>query len=1093
MIHMGKLFAYTRSIGFALCSLLALSSSAAWAQLAPNRYALILEDAPVASKFSSQEKMQSLEAMSYRHGIELRQRAVRSELESRNIPVVASVSTVLNAIFVLAPKDRVPELQSLPGVLGVVQERLHQPALNRATTLLNAPAAWTNLGGVTNAGKGIKIAILDSGIDQTHAAFQDPSLSMPAGYPICNGDDCNYTSNKVIVARSYVRLLAAGSDPSNPAADSRPDDYSARDRSGHGTATASCAAGVSNTGPSGVTFNGIAPKAYLGNYKIYGSPGVNDQVGDAPIVAALEDAINDGMDIISFSSGGPAISGPLDTGSICGNAAGVPCDLSGQAFENAAKAGAVIVAAAGNDGETGDAYPTFNDISSPADAPSVIAVGATTNSHYFLATVSVLGGPSNLQKLVTQIGDSNLPIGALTLPLVDVTQLGNDGNACTSLPGNAPLAGAIALVNSANCTLATKAQNVYNAYGVAMIVYNQGTFTELSSASIPGVGITNSDGLNLKSFIDSNPGHTVTLDPNTTEETSQYSNLLAVYSSFGPSIVNGGLKPDLVAVGGAGYNTPLTGVYMAAQSYDPLGDVYSSNGYVFAQGTSFATPLVAGAAALVKQNHPNFTGAQIRSALIDTASQTVASDEAGDPVGVQWLGAGQLNVGAAVAATVTCNPPTISFGLATTAAVNLSQQLQLTNSGSSTVNLSNISATGQPGMSFHFDKSSLSLAANSSGTLTVTVTGSLNTAGAGAYGGYITLSGSGLTLHVPYLFMAGSASLGNFIALLGDQNDGTVGQPVPDGELAFKITDPNGVPLSSVPVTWSAGRNSGTITSADAATNNYGIATAQVVLGATPGTYSFSATVEGYQRAFTGTVRAVPTISANGVVNGASFSTTQPIAPGSYITIFGTGLSDIIDYATTSILPLAIDFANVSFDVPSAGISVPGHLIYVNPTQVNLQVPWELQGQSSVQVKVTIDQSYGNVVAVPLSNYSPAFFEIGTGVVAALDGNYQVVGASNPVSRGQVVQLYANGLGPVTNQPASGSPASASPLSTTTTTPTVSVGGQPANVIFSGLAPGFPGLYQVNAIVPSNIGTGSQPITVSIGGQTSKASGLQVQ
>src|SRR5207244_1021185 len=124
---------------------------------------------------------------------------------------------------------------------------------------------------------------------------------------------------------------------------SRPDDYSPRDRDGHGTAVASCAAG--NTATGSVTFNGMAPKAYLGNYKISGSPTVNDSSPDDAIIQAVEDAMNDGMDIISFSLGAPALSGPLDVGSACANDPGVPCDLLAQTFENVAKAGIVVVAA----------------------------------------------------------------------------------------------------------------------------------------------------------------------------------------------------------------------------------------------------------------------------------------------------------------------------------------------------------------------------------------------------------------------------------------------------------------------------------------------------------------------------------------------------------------------------------------------------------------------------------------------------------------------------------------------------------------------------------------------------------------------------
>jgi uncharacterized protein (TIGR03437 family) len=132
-------------------------------------------------------------------------------------------------------------------------------------------------------------------------------------------------------------------------------------------------------------------------------------------------------------------------------------------------------------------------------------------------------------------------------------------------------------------------------------------------------------------------------------------------------------------------------------------------------------------------------------------------------------------------------------------------------------------------------------------------------------------------------------------------------------------------------------------------------------------------------------------------------------------------------------------------------------------------------------------------VTLQLSDYAPAFFEIGGGNVAALDSNNQVIGTSNPARQGQTVQLYLNGLGPVNNQPASGDPAPSSPLATCISAPSVSIGGQTATSSFCGLAPGFPGLYQINATVPTGLTPGSQPITVSIGGQSSKVSGIVVQ
>lgn len=1029
--------------------------------------------------------MRSAEARNYEQQIQARQRALRSELASRNIQVTGSVVTLLNTVFVVAPKDRVPELERLPGVEAVVPLRRYRRNLNRAMQLMNAPAAWNVAGGVQNAGSGMKIAILDSGIDQTHPAFQDDSLPMPPGYPICSGGDCAFTSNKVIVARSYVRQLAAGSS-ANPAADSRPDDYSARDRDGHGTAVASCAAGVANAGT--VTITGMAPKAYLGNYKIYGSPEVNDYTSDDVIIQALEDALHDGMDVVSFSSGGPAFTGPLDSGAACGNKAGVPCDLSAQAFESAAKAGLIVVAAAGNDGDAGNHYPTFNSIESPGDAPSVIAAGATTNSHVFLATVSVPGPgvPSSLQGIAAKSGDAYVPPGALTAPLRDAAALSSDGLACSALPAGS-LRGAMALIQRGSCPFANKLTNAENAGAVAAIFYMADQSATLAPGGLydfytPAVMISNSAGLALKSFIAANPDHAVMIDSNGTEQDWSDYNLLAGFSSFGPSTGDSAVKPDLVAVG--------TSMYMAAQSYDPLGWLYSSNRYVAGDGTSFSTPVTAGAAALVKQSHPSFTATQVKSALVNTASQEVTTDDSGNRVDVQWLGAGKLDAGAAANATVTSNPATISFGVLTAGPLSKTQQLQLTNSGTGSVTLALAVAPAKQSTdaSVGLDKQSLPLAPGASGTVSVTLAGSVPPAG--SYSGAVTIQGANVSLRVPYLYLVGSGTAANIIALTGSYFYGTVGQGIPEGIISFKLVDAYGVPVSGAPVSW-ASRGGGTLPYAETVTDAYGIAAAEPVLGAQPGSYSFIGTAAGMRVTFSGTARRRPNIAANGIANGASFENTA--APGSYISIFGADLSDTTNYETGATLPLAIDYVTVSFDVPAAGISVPGRLVYVSPNQVNVQVPWELQGQSSAQVKVTVDYSNGNVVSLPLSDYAPAFFEVSSSVAAALDANNRLIGSSNPARRGQTVQLFANGLGPVTNQPASGEPAAASPLARTKSTPVVTIGGQPADVSFSGLAPGFAGLYQINVTVPSNLSPGAYPLGVTIGGRTSKLSGISIQ
>src|SRR5207248_832343 len=121
--------------------------------------------------------------------------------------------------------------------------------------------AWNTIG-VDKAGLGVKIAIIDSGIDITHPGMQDSSLQIPDGFPKTNVDsDTAFTNTKVIVARSYAALFQTVED-----------DISARDVVGHGTATAMAAGGARNTGPIGPIV-GVAPKAFLGSYKVIGSNG----------------------------------------------------------------------------------------------------------------------------------------------------------------------------------------------------------------------------------------------------------------------------------------------------------------------------------------------------------------------------------------------------------------------------------------------------------------------------------------------------------------------------------------------------------------------------------------------------------------------------------------------------------------------------------------------------------------------------------------------------------------------------------------------------------------------------------------------------
>ncbi len=933
-----------------------------------------------------------------------------------------------------------------------------------------------------------------------HPAFQDATLVPPPGFPVCpQPTNCMFTSNKVIVARSYVNQLGAGTGD-DPSVNSRPDDASARDLAGHGTSLASAAAGERTQAPL-ASIIGVAPRAFLGNYKIFGSDEINGFTDSSAIDPAIEDAsVRDHMNVAVLSLGGGALTGPNDTGAACGNNPGVPCDLESAAIENALKAGMVVVVAAGNEGESGfnsNRIQTLSSISSPGVATDAITVGAVTNSHVFNSDIKIAGPnvPGALVYISMDMGDSVLPAGNLTGPLVDASKAG-DVLACSTLTGNF-LQGAIALVTRGTCNFSVKAQNAFAAGAIGMIVVNTGEFPTslggLANAPIPSASIGGSDGSALRTYLASNSGVTATIPPGMLEETAT-PDQIPYFSSVGPAL-GGGLKPEITA--------PGVSIYMATQSYDPNGGEYSADGYEIADGTSFSTPLVAGAAALVIQKHPDYSPLQVKSALVNTAARP--SGLSGNQVGtastyysVLETGAGRLDAGAALLTNVTIEPSTLSFGALAAGAQNLSQNLTLTNFSAAPVSLSiavnrtvNDSAT-----TLAVDKTQVTIAPNSSTVVKVSLTG-MNP-GFGDFEGNLEITGGAVPLHVPFLYVVGTNTPNDYILYSGNGEVGTAGQDLEYG-LQFRVVDRYGLPVQGVPVTFSAAAgDTATLKNSDTATNQFGLAYSDVTFGTTPCTapcvQKFTALVGSKSLPFNDTSRAQPAISSGGIADSASFSTAG-IVPGSFISLFGTGLSDITDSNTQSFLPLSLDGVFVSFDAP--GISLPGRIYFISPGQVNVQVPWELAGATSAKIKVTIDPSAGNVMTVPVLVAAPALFTYSdtaasSTVAAALDENYKLVGSANPVARGHLVQLYANALGPVNNTPLDGYPASSTTLSATTLPVTATVGGQHALVQFSGLAPGFAGLYQVNLTIPANITAGLQPVILTVNGVASPAVNIQV-
>jgi uncharacterized protein (TIGR03437 family) len=591
----------------------------------------------------------------------------------------------------------------------------------------------------------------------------------------------------------------------------------------------------------------------------------------------------------------------------------------------------------------------------------------------------------------------------------------------------------------------------------------------VQDTGIPAAMIGNSDGKTLKTYLGNNPTATVTLDPAYNAADNPLVNTVAAFSSRGPSVGNFSaspdfaLKPELVA--------PGTNIYTATQKFDPNSDTYNATGYTTVNGTSYAVPFVAGVAAMALAKNPNLkqpTGTgRLKSAVVNTASTDLAG-----VIHVTDAGAGKLNAADAVKVAITLEPAAIAFGPITTVPVNRTLILTNVSGATATLSIAVRQLTDDFNARVELSQSSMTLPAGQNQQITVSLTGSRPTIG--SYEGFIDVKGAGSDLHLPYSYVSGIGVPYDIFPL---HNGSFAGVPNDFGyRLSFRVVDPYGVPIANLPVTFKILAGGGKFNSAggDLKTGALGDAAVFVDLGPS-GAQIFTGTAGGLIQTFEGALYNLPAIKSNGVVNAATFQAGQGMAPGSYISIFGSDLSDTTLVESTSSLPLSLGEVSVSFD--GGGKSLPGRIHFISPGQVNVQIPWEFQGQSSVKIKVTNYGLLGSVYTVPLATYSPGIFAVTDGA------NNAVVSAANPAKRGGSIVIYANGLGPVDAAQSSGDPASATVLTRTNTAPTTTIGGSAATVLFSGLTPGSIGLYQVNVAVPSDAPTGTQPLKVSIGGQ----------
>ena len=235
-----------------------------------------------------------------------------------------------------------------------------------------------------------------------------------------------------------------------------------------------------------------------------------------------------------------------------------------------------------------------------------------------------------------------------------------------------------------------------------------------------------------------------------------------------------------------------------------------------------------------------------------------------------------------------------------------------------------------------------------------------------------------------------------------------------------------------------------------------------------------------------------PIVTSAGVTNAASFQTG--IAPGGIITIFGSNLGASAGQIVTAPgAPWPAQLGAVSATMDATAAPVYRVLNLNGQEQLSVQAPWSLSGKNSVSLTVTTAAGTSPAVTVPVLGAQPGIFILDAASSGATHADGSIAGAANAATKGETLVLYLTGMGPVDNPPATGASASLTTLSNTLVKPQVTIGGFDAPVAFSGLTPGYIGLYQINVLVPAAVASGLVDLTVLANGVTSNTAKIAIK
>ncbi|HEY5483390.1 MAG TPA: S8 family serine peptidase, partial [Propionibacteriaceae bacterium] len=645
--------------------------------------------------------------------------------EGLNLRRTASFTSAYNGMSVTASGADADRLRDVPGVIGVwpaLQVPTPDPAtrssdkgLTSALAMTGADIAYSELG---YTGQGIKVGVIDTGIDIDHPDLGGtgrpgttpfPSSRVKWGYDFV-GDAYNADGS------TYAQLT--------PKPDRKPDDCN-----GHGTHVAGIIGANGKFATGGV--RGVAPKVSFGAYRVFGCEG---STSTDIVLAAMDRAISDHMDVVNMSLGDSYMSWPS-----------YPTSVAAQTMQ---KAGVILVAAAGNEGADG----TFTT-SSPSVSDGAISVASFENTNIPAHSFTTSTG-----RRVPYLPAEGAPI-APTSGSAQLAVAGTDGDkavntACTQISPD--VAGNVALVSRGTCSFYQKALNAENAGAIAVVIYNDVpglasiTAAGIPAITIPVVLIPLADGMALAASgtvsLTWTAGWITTSNP--------VGGLVSDFSSYGLA-ADLSLKPDLGAPGGNILSTfPI-----------------EKGSYANESGTSMASPHVTGAVALLLQAKPELKGktTKVRELLQTTGTLAAWSQ---DPKGgalepVHRQGGGLIQIATALTTKQTVSPGKISLGEGSAGPQTTS--ITLTNTSDKPVTYAIAKSDGVATLgsliSASFFKKNATATMSAPKTVTVPAKSTAivnvritppNAPATAIYGGWVTFTATGATtLHVPFAGMVG--------------------------------------------------------------------------------------------------------------------------------------------------------------------------------------------------------------------------------------------------------------------------------------------------------------------------------------------------